>query len=86
MFFLIPEATTTSQLKITHLNLYEGPCTGKTEVYMLCDKVQKGNRKVFLKLGSRSRLHKTSPVSTIQKRDKEPDYNLSLRVGLWSFS
>lgn len=45
--FLIPEATTTSQLKITHLNLYEGPCTGKTEVYMLCDKVQKGNRKVF---------------------------------------
>uniref|UniRef100_A0A3B4FFZ2 V-rel avian reticuloendotheliosis viral oncogene homolog B n=1 Tax=Pundamilia nyererei TaxID=303518 RepID=A0A3B4FFZ2_9CICH len=28
-------------LKITHLNLYEGPCTGKTEVYMLCDKVQK---------------------------------------------
>uniref|UniRef100_A0A3Q4GD57 V-rel avian reticuloendotheliosis viral oncogene homolog B n=1 Tax=Neolamprologus brichardi TaxID=32507 RepID=A0A3Q4GD57_NEOBR len=41
------KATTTSQLKITHLNLYEGPCTGKTEVYMLCDKVQKGNRKVF---------------------------------------
>lgn len=75
--FLIPEATTTSQLKITHLNLYEGPCSGKTEVYMLCDKVQKGNR---------SRLRKTSPVSSIQKRDKEPDYSLSLRVGLWSFS
>ncbi|KAG7215563.1 hypothetical protein INR49_022089, partial [Caranx melampygus] len=36
------KATTTSQLKITCLNLYKGPCTGKTEVYMLCDKVQKG--------------------------------------------
>lgn len=37
------EATTTSQLKISCLNQYRGSCAGKTEVYMLCDKVQKGN-------------------------------------------
>uniref|UniRef100_A0A3B4ALP5 RHD domain-containing protein n=1 Tax=Periophthalmus magnuspinnatus TaxID=409849 RepID=A0A3B4ALP5_9GOBI len=37
------KATTTSQLKITRLNLDRGPCTGKTEVYMLCDKVQKAH-------------------------------------------
>lgn len=36
------EATTTSQLKISCLNQYRGSCAGKTEVYMLCDKVQKG--------------------------------------------
>uniref|UniRef100_A0A3B4V4P1 Transcription factor RelB-like n=1 Tax=Seriola dumerili TaxID=41447 RepID=A0A3B4V4P1_SERDU len=36
------KATTTSQLKITCLNQYKGPCTGKTEIYMLCDKVLKG--------------------------------------------
>lgn len=42
-FFICPtEATTTSQLKISRLNQYRGPCTGKTEIYMLCDKVQKG--------------------------------------------
>lgn len=37
------EATTTSQLKISCLNQYRGSCAGKTEVYMLCDKVQKGD-------------------------------------------
>lgn len=37
------EATTTSQLKISCLNQYRGSCAGKTEVYMLCDKVQKGS-------------------------------------------
>lgn len=36
------EATTTSELKISRLNIVKGPCTGKTEIYMLCDKVQKG--------------------------------------------
>uniref|UniRef100_A0A3Q2XLN9 V-rel avian reticuloendotheliosis viral oncogene homolog B n=1 Tax=Hippocampus comes TaxID=109280 RepID=A0A3Q2XLN9_HIPCM len=36
------KATTTSQLKISQLNQYTGACTGKTEIYMLCDKVQKG--------------------------------------------
>lgn len=36
------EATTTSELKINRLNIVKGPCTGKTEIYMLCDKVQKG--------------------------------------------
>lgn len=39
---LLTEATTTSQLKITCLNLYKGSCAGQTEIYMLCDKVQKG--------------------------------------------
>uniref|UniRef100_A0A671VZP9 V-rel avian reticuloendotheliosis viral oncogene homolog B n=1 Tax=Sparus aurata TaxID=8175 RepID=A0A671VZP9_SPAAU len=37
------KATTTSQLKISCLNQYRGSCHGKTEIYMLCDKVQKGN-------------------------------------------
>lgn len=46
-FDSITEATTTSQLKITGLNLYRGPCTGKTEIYMLCDKVQKGTGVFF---------------------------------------
>lgn len=46
------KATTTSQLKITHLNLYEGPCTGKTEVYMLCDKVQKDDIEIIFRRGS----------------------------------
>lgn len=41
-FFPPAEATTTSQLKITCLNLYKGSCVGQTEIYMLCDKVQKG--------------------------------------------
>lgn len=40
--FSSSEATTTSQLKISQLNQYTGACTGKTEIYMLCDKVQKG--------------------------------------------
>lgn len=30
------------------MNQYRGPCTGKTEIYMLCDKVQKGKRKFYL--------------------------------------
>ncbi|PWA20375.1 hypothetical protein CCH79_00003874 [Gambusia affinis] len=36
------KATTTSELKICQLNLNKGSCRGKTEIYMLCDKVQKG--------------------------------------------
>uniref|UniRef100_A0A3P8VGY8 V-rel avian reticuloendotheliosis viral oncogene homolog B n=1 Tax=Cynoglossus semilaevis TaxID=244447 RepID=A0A3P8VGY8_CYNSE len=36
------KATTTSQLKITRLNKYKDSCYGMTEVFMLCDKVQKG--------------------------------------------
>uniref|UniRef100_A0A3B3HMJ9 V-rel avian reticuloendotheliosis viral oncogene homolog B n=1 Tax=Oryzias latipes TaxID=8090 RepID=A0A3B3HMJ9_ORYLA len=35
------KATTTSELRICHLNQYRGSCRGKTEIYMLCDKVQK---------------------------------------------
>lgn len=42
LLLLFTEATTTSQLKITCLNLSKGSCLGKTEIYMLCDKVQKG--------------------------------------------
>lgn len=48
LFYSFTEATTTSQLKITCLNLYRGSCTGKTEIYMLCDKVQKGTADRFL--------------------------------------
>ncbi|XP_029373836.1 transcription factor RelB homolog isoform X2 [Echeneis naucrates] len=46
------KATTTSQLKITCLNLYKGPCTGKTEIYMLCDKVQKDDIEIRFSRGS----------------------------------
>ncbi|XP_041661291.1 transcription factor RelB isoform X2 [Cheilinus undulatus] len=46
------KATTTSQLKITCLNLYRGSCTGKTEVYMLCDKVQKDDIEIIFRRGS----------------------------------
>ncbi len=40
--FVWLEATTTAELKVNRLNVVRGPCTGKTEIYMLCDKVQKG--------------------------------------------
>lgn len=46
-FVLLTEATTTSQLKISCLNQYRGSCHGKTEIYMLCDKVQKGKARVL---------------------------------------
>lgn len=46
------KATTTSQLKITRLNLDRGPCTGKTEVYMLCDKVQKDDIEIIFRRDS----------------------------------
>ncbi|KAK7882618.1 hypothetical protein WMY93_028792 [Mugilogobius chulae] len=46
------KATTTSQLKITRLNLDRGPCTGKTEVYMLCDKVQKDDIEIVFRRDS----------------------------------
>ncbi|KAM6932921.1 transcription factor RelB [Xenentodon cancila] len=45
------KATTTSELKICNLNLYRGSCTGKTEVYMLCDKVQKDDIEIVFKRG-----------------------------------
>ncbi|XP_026185958.1 transcription factor RelB isoform X2 [Mastacembelus armatus] len=45
------KATTTSQLKINCLNLYKGPCTGKTEIYMLCDKVQKDDIEIVFRRG-----------------------------------
>uniref|UniRef100_A0A3Q3EN47 V-rel avian reticuloendotheliosis viral oncogene homolog B n=1 Tax=Labrus bergylta TaxID=56723 RepID=A0A3Q3EN47_9LABR len=46
------KATTTSQLKITCLNLNRGSCAGKTEIYMLCDKVQKDDIEIILRRGS----------------------------------
>lgn len=46
------KATTTSQLKISCLNQYRGPCTGKTEIYMLCDKVQKDDIEIIFRRGS----------------------------------
>ncbi|XP_054868220.1 transcription factor p65 isoform X3 [Amphiprion ocellaris] len=46
------KATTTSQLKICLLNQYRGSCTGKTEIYMLCDKVQKDDIEIIFRRGS----------------------------------
>ncbi|XP_028321381.1 transcription factor RelB isoform X2 [Gouania willdenowi] len=46
------KATTTSQLKISLLNQYRGSCTGKTEIYMLCDKVQKDDIEIIFRRGS----------------------------------
>ncbi|KAK1786234.1 hypothetical protein P4O66_017592, partial [Electrophorus voltai] len=44
------KATTTAELKINRLNVVRGPCTGKTEVYMLCDKVQKDDIEIIFSL------------------------------------
>ncbi|XP_070685695.1 transcription factor RelB isoform X2 [Pempheris klunzingeri] len=46
------KATTTSQLKISCLNQYQGPCIGMTEIYMLCDKVQKDDIEIIFRRGS----------------------------------
>ncbi|XP_012736646.2 transcription factor RelB isoform X1 [Fundulus heteroclitus] len=46
------KATTTSELKICQLNLNRGSCRGKTEVYMLCDKVQKDDIEIIFRQGS----------------------------------
>lgn len=37
-----PESTNTSELRICRINKESGPCTGGEELYLLCDKVQKG--------------------------------------------
>ncbi|XP_056612371.1 transcription factor RelB [Triplophysa dalaica] len=44
------KATTTAELKINRLNIIRGPCTGKTEIYMLCDKVQKDDIEIIFSL------------------------------------
>lgn len=44
------KATTTAELKINRLNVIRGPCTGKTEIYMLCDKVQKDDIEIIFHL------------------------------------
>ncbi|KAF7218875.1 transcription factor RelB homolog isoform X1 [Nothobranchius furzeri] len=46
------KATTTSELKIYNLNKFKGSCKGKTEVYMLCDKVQKDDIEILFRQGS----------------------------------
>lgn len=46
------KATTTSQLKISQLNQYRGSCAGKTEIYMLCDKVQKDDIEIIFRRDS----------------------------------
>lgn len=46
------KATTTSQLKIGRFNQYTGSCAGKTEIYMLCDKVQKDDIEIIFRRGS----------------------------------
>ncbi|XP_068567558.1 transcription factor RelB isoform X2 [Cebidichthys violaceus] len=46
------KATTTSQLKIGRFNQYRGSCIGKTEIYMLCDKVQKDDIEIIFRRGS----------------------------------
>ncbi|XP_028856970.1 transcription factor RelB isoform X2 [Denticeps clupeoides] len=45
------KATTTSELKINRLNVVRGTCTGKTEIYMLCDKVQKDDIEIIFSHG-----------------------------------
>ncbi|KAJ8385035.1 hypothetical protein AAFF_G00195650 [Aldrovandia affinis] len=45
------KATTTSELKINRLNVVRGPCTGKTEIYLLCDKVQKDDIEIIYSFG-----------------------------------
>ncbi|XP_066560180.1 transcription factor RelB [Amia ocellicauda] len=45
------KATTTSELKINRLNVVRGSCTGKTEIYLLCDKVQKDDIEIIFSLG-----------------------------------
>ncbi|XP_060799647.1 transcription factor RelB isoform X2 [Neoarius graeffei] len=46
------KATTTAELKINRLNIVQGPCTGKTEIYMLCDKVQKDDIEIIFSWGN----------------------------------
>ncbi|KAM6931775.1 proto-oncogene c-Rel isoform 1-T1 [Lycodopsis pacificus] len=46
------KATTTSQLKIVRFNQYRGSCSGKTEIYMFCDKVQKDDIEIIFRRGS----------------------------------
>ncbi|KAK5868682.1 hypothetical protein PBY51_009675 [Eleginops maclovinus] len=46
------KATTTSQLKMGRFNQYRGSCIGKTEIYMLCDKVQKDDIEIIFRRGS----------------------------------
>ncbi|KAJ8372610.1 hypothetical protein AAFF_G00280750 [Aldrovandia affinis] len=46
------KATITSELKIYRLNVERGPCTGKNEIYMLCDKVAKDDIEILFTKGT----------------------------------
>uniref|UniRef100_A0A8V5GZF9 Uncharacterized protein n=1 Tax=Melopsittacus undulatus TaxID=13146 RepID=A0A8V5GZF9_MELUD len=45
------KSTNTSELRICRMNKESGPCTGGEELYLLCDKVQKGTGNTGITLG-----------------------------------
>ncbi|KAI4905192.1 hypothetical protein NFI96_013911 [Prochilodus magdalenae] len=87
------KATLTAELKINRLNVVRGPCTGKTEIYMLCDKVQKDDIEIIFSLGdweakaefAQTDVHRQiaivfkSPPYQDQDITEETEVNVSLR-------
>ncbi|KAB5550202.1 hypothetical protein PHYPO_G00051110 [Pangasianodon hypophthalmus] len=87
------KATTTAELKINRLNIVQGPCTGKTEIYMLCDKVQKDDIEIIFSQGNweakaefaQTDVHRQiaivfkSPPYQEQDLAEEVEVNVSLR-------
>ncbi|XP_036415614.1 transcription factor RelB isoform X2 [Colossoma macropomum] len=87
------KATTTAELKINRLNVVRGPCTGKTEIYMLCDKVQKDDIEIVFSLDdweakaefAQTDVHRQiaivfkSPPYQEQDISEEVEVNVSLR-------
>nr|WMZ00201.1 NFkB p50 transcription factor [Clarias magur] len=87
------KATTTAELKINRLNIVQGPCTGKTEIYMLCDKVQKDDIEIIFSFGNweakaefaQTDVHRQiaivfkSPPYQEQDIGEEVEVNVSLR-------
>ncbi|KAL6470935.1 hypothetical protein MHYP_G00195850 [Metynnis hypsauchen] len=87
------KATTTAELKINRLNVVRGPCTGKTEIYMLCDKVQKDDIEIIFSLDdweakaefAQTDVHRQiaivfkSPPYQEQDISEEVEVNVSLR-------
>ncbi|TSQ46630.1 Transcription factor RelB [Bagarius yarrelli] len=87
------KATTTAELKINRLNIVQGPCTGKTEIYMLCDKVQKDDIEIIFNFDNweakaefaQTDVHRQiaivfkSPPYQEQDISEEVEVNVSLR-------
>ena len=48
LMFFFTEAPGANALKICRMDKYSGCCTGNSEVFLLCEKVQKGACFVFL--------------------------------------